>query len=352
MTYNWQQKDWPHFSYKIDNDLQYLMLRYAWNTGFISGFLISAPEDIKIFEEKDEYKEIAPYIQEKLKLSKEPTPPQNLRAENILKLITEIKQSYKKPLSERLLLDWHTQLFSGLKNQTGVGQWATKPRTVKDKNNIIHFQAPPAEQKQTLIEIERFINWFNETAPRQKKAIIFPLVRSSIAYLYFVSIHPFGGGNGRIGRAIAEKAVWQGFNCSFFPFSISQLIEAKKNDENYCQALKKAQCSNEVSAWIKYFSNIILEAQEKIISTMKFWARAKRLVNERQLKAISYMLKEELNGLNNNMSAQKYTAITKTSKATATRDLTDLTDKKILQSSGSGRSTVYLLNINIPVDCL
>jgi len=181
----------------------------------------------------------------------------------------------------------------------------------------------------------RFIKWFNESQKSIKK----PIIRSAIAHLYFETIHPFEDGNGRIGRAIAEKA-------------LSQSIAIESNKNNYYDALKAGQRTNEITDWINYFVKTVLDAQidaeqeiEFTLKKTKFFDQHKSELNERQQKVIRRMLQEGHQGFEGGMNARKYVSIASTSKATATRDLQDLVQKYIFRPIGGGRSTRYDLNI-------
>ncbi len=211
----------------------------------------------------------------------------------------------------------------------------------------VHFEAPPSERMTK--EMKRFITWFNETGPGGAKEIKKPAVRSAIAHIYFETIHPFEDGNGRIGRAISEKALSQGVRRPIL-LSLSRTIEAGRNA--YYDALKAAQRSNEVTPWINYFVNVILDAQinteEQIDFTLKktkLFDRFHDQLNERQLRVVQRMLEEGPAGFEGGMSAKKYIAITRTSKATATRDLQDMVEKGALITSGGGRNTRYQVNL-------
>jgi len=198
-------------------------------------------------------------------------------------------------------------------------------------------------------EMERFIGWFNDTAPGEAREIKKAPVRSAIAHLYFESIHPFEDGNGRIGRAIAEKALSQTIGRPVL-LSLSQTIEADK--KSYYFFLEASQRSNEITGWVKYFVSTILTAQiqakKSIDFTLKkarFFDKHKDNLNERQLKAVRKMMEVYPEKFEGGMTAKKYVSITQASKATATRDLQILMDLEVLTIEGGGRSTHYFLNI-------
>lgn len=174
-------------------------------------------------------------------------------------------------------------------------------------------------------------------------------VRSSIAHAYFETIHPFEDGNGRMGRAISEKALSEGMGKPAL-ISLSRTIEANK--KVYYNALKEAQSSNDLTKWINYFVGVAVDAQaeaEELIAftvkKSKFFDRYKNKLNERQMRVTNRLLEEGPKGFEGGMTAKKYMAIAKTTKATATRDLQDLVEKRVFIVSGGGRSTSYDVNL-------
>jgi Fic family protein len=213
---------------------------------------------------------------------------------------------------------------------------------------IVHFEAPPSDR--VGAEMNQFINWFNRSGPGQPEAISNPLIRSGISHLYFESIHPFEDGNGRIGRALAEKALHQGLGQPTL-ISLSNTIEKDKN--GYYGALKKAQRSNEITSWLDYFAGTVTQAQQDAeqliqftLKKTKFFDLNRSRLNERQLKVISRMLEEGPDGFAGGMSAKKYMAITTPSKPTATRDLQELRDLGVFIPTGGGRSVRYSLELD------
>jgi Fic family protein len=213
-------------------------------------------------------------------------------------------------------------------------------------NPKIHFEAPPSDRLHKEMNI--FIEWFNTSNPKGK-APLPPLVRAGVAHLYFVCIHPFEDGNGRIARALAEKSLSQ---CIGQPslISLSKIIEKQK--KNYYSALDVSNKDLEITGWLEYFSKTILEAQnysqsmiEFLVKKAKFYEKNTALLNSRQEKIIARVFQEGHEGFKGGLSAENYLSITSTSRATATRDLQDLVDKKILNKKGQLKSTRYYLNL-------
>jgi len=365
MRYNWQQEDWPNFRYNLE-DMHEILFSIAKKVGFINGQQSNLPEDLQteiminlMVEEavktsaiEGEYinrLDIRSSIKNKLGVHQNHIKVHDRRADGIAELMLKVRNTFKQPLTENVLFDWHLSLLSSSLNPNLlVGRWREdkEPMQVVSGHHgkwVVHFEAPPSQKVPS--EMQRFIHWFNNTAPGKTQAIEFPPIRSAIAHLYFESIHPFDDGNGRIGRAIAEKALMQGFG---FPslLSLSTTIEAHK--KIYYEALKQASRSNEITAWIQYFVDLVLNAQidtqaqiNYIISKARFFDSFSDKLNERQMKVIKRMMDTGIKGFEGGMSAKKYMAITGTSKATATRDLQDLLAMHAFKQIGSGRSIRY-----------
>lgn len=367
MSYNWQQKDWPKFSYSLD-EIEDMLFAFATETGHVSGLLNALPEDsrieaiidtmvaeaIKTSEIEGEYlsrQDVVSSIRNNLGLNETEETVKDKNSRGAGELMVDVRHTYAEPLTKEKLFAWHKMILSESK-RINVGVW----RKHKDPMQIIsgaigkekvHFEAPPSSRVSE--EMKKFIKWFNDTAPGGKNEIKKAPVRSAIAHLYFETIHPFEDGNGRIGRAIAEKALAQTLGRPVL-LSLSRTIEGKKN--LYYKALEQAQQSNDITPWINYFVNTIFAAQMQakelvdfILKKAKFFDRFKLVCNVRQDKVVKRMLDAGPEGFKGGMSAKKYIAITKTSKATATRDLQELLQMEVLKLEGAGRSTNYFLNI-------
>ena len=364
MNYNWQQKDWPNFQYEEDK-IGVTPLGFGLASGQMEGILIGLPDEkkneaiidllvseaIKTSEIEGEFlsrQDVRSSVIKTLGLEQEPKQVRDQRAKGIAKLMVTIRKNYKQPLSEAVLFQWHKLVMSGNKKLV-AGQWRSHSSPMQIVSGAVgkekvHFEAPPSASVPK--EMQGFINWFNETAPGQPKAMSNAMVRSALAHLYFESIHPFEDGNGRIGRAISEKALSQGLGQPII-LSLSSAIEKKR--EAYYKALKNAQRSNEVTKWVVYFAITVVEAQKEAKKVIDFsLLKAKFFdvhtgMNKRQTKVINRMFQEGPNGYEGGMNAKKYMSITKTSKATATRDLQALSDAGIFNLIGAGRSVRYEL---------
>jgi len=358
--YNWQHKNWPEFTFdssSIDNVLMKFMLK----AGELKGIISALPEDIStetiiqiMVSEAIKTSEIEGEIINRidvmssirknlgLPISKE---PKDKNAIGLSQLIIDVRNTYRQPLTESKILEWH-KLLMGNNHRINAGQWrkGTEPMQVisgSASNPKVHFEAPPS--KNISKEMKRFIEWYN------KSEISSPIIKAAVAHLYFESIHPFEDGNGRIGRAIAEKALSQGFDHPIM-FSISKSIE--ENRSAYYIALQNAQQKLDLTKWIQWFASIIIFAQDDAEKTIqftvkkvKFFDKYDKDFNERQRKVINRILEEGFNGFKGGMNVKKYISITGTSKATATRDLQELTEMKVFLMNGAGRASSYQLII-------
>ena len=194
------------------------------------------------------------------------------------------------------------------------------------------------------------MQWFTRTS-RGGETPLPILTRAGIAHLYFVTIHPFEDGNGRIGRAIAEKAISEGLGHAAL---IALSLPINQCRKTYYEMLERSNKGNEITAWLVYFAQTILDAQaqaqglvEFLIAKARFYERLRGQFNERQDKAIARMMREGPAGFKGGLSAENYIRLTGTSRATATRDLQDLVEKRALLRTGSLKSTRYHLSIRI-----
>ncbi len=367
--YNWQQKDWPAFTYSLEAVEEALFL-FAEKTGHISGILKGLPENtqleaiidimvaeaIKTSEIEGEYlsrKDVISSIKNNLGLNKKIDLIRDKKAKGIGELMIDVRNTYEELLTKEKLFSWHKMVMLGTEG-VKTGAWRTHKEPMQVVSGAlgkqrVHYEAPPSNRIPG--EMNQFLLWFNETGPGGKKEIKKAPIRAAIAHLYFEAIHPFEDGNGRIGRAIAEKALSQGIGRPVL-LSLSRTIEANK--KAYYDALEKSQRSNEITSWINYFVKTILDAQieaeEQIDFTLKktkFFDRFKDELNDRQIIVIKRMLEEGPKGFEGGMTARKYISLTKTSKATATRDMQDLLEKGAFKlfGKGGGRSTRYQVNL-------
>lgn len=357
--YNWQLDSWPNFKYSTDN-LPPIVIAFAREFGIANGLMTGLNEDlkqvtlieiliaeaIKTSEIEGEYmsrEDVMSSIKKNLGL-KDAKIVSDKRASGIAKLMTTIRQDTMEELSLEMILGWHQILMEGFpKINAGAWRKGEEPMQIVGGKETVHYQAPPSHRVPD--EMKGFLQWFHQDELEVKDEVTKALLKAAIAHLYFESIHPFEDGNGRIGRALAEYTISNTLQSPVL-LSLSKVIE--KNKKQYYNALKQAQSGLQITEWIQYFAKVILEAQidakqviEFTVKKAKFYDRFSTLLNERQIKAINRMLENGTDGFEGGMTAKKYMAITKTSKATATRDLQHLQELGAVEQIGAGRSVRY-----------
>ena len=367
MKYIWQHPDWPNFQYDLTKD-QDLLYQYALETGALSAQFDKSSErdaliEFMVFEAVNTSKiegeilaqeDVRSSLFNQLGLSQNPQNPRDPRAVGIAQLMIAVRETFNEPLSEGQLFDWHKMIMSNPSRDllSEIGKWRTSKEPMQVVSGPIgkqriHFEAPPSLQVPE--EMGRFIRWFNESHPITGTHKIPGPVRAAVAHLYFESIHPFADGNGRIGRAISEKALSQELQRPVI-LSLSSVIY--KNRRQYYQELSDASREDmNITRWVWYFVNTVYEAQIAaktqiafVLQKARFWNRFSSDINDRQTRVIQRMFLAGVDGFEGGISAQKYMKITDCSKATATRDLTDLYKKGCLTPfPESGRSTRYAL---------
>jgi Fic family protein len=366
MKWNWQQKDWPAFRHNA-GALAPLERQFLLHSGeFIGAFKhIDAPDKdaLKIELIGDEAlktTEIEGEILDRSSVQSSliqqfglgPGQPRIPAAERgIAEMMVDLYRSFGDPLADEVMFRWHRMLMGDGRSVGVIGGYRTHPDPMQvvsgpDYKRTVHFEAPPS--KQVAAGMKAFIRWFNGYGPGGKHPLE-PLTRAGIAHLYFVSIHPFEDGNGRIARALAEKALAQGIG---LPTLIALAYTLQRKREDYYAALERNNKDNDITDWLVYFANAILEAQattmkrvEFYVAKAKFYERMRGELNDRQDKAIARMFREGIDGFEGGMSADKYIAITGASRATATRDLQDLVAKGAFTRTGERRHTRYHLNL-------
>lgn len=268
--------------------------------------------------------------------------------EGIVQIMLDATINYLKPLTEDRLFDWHAALFptgrSGIFKIT-VGKWRNKETGVMQVvsgaigREKVHFEAPKHENVPK--EMKRFLEWFNQANDLDL------VLKSAIAHLWFVSIHPFSDGNGRICRALSDLLLAKSEDSSRRFYSMSSQIQ--KDRKNYYIHLEKTQKGDlDISEWILWYLSTLKSAitnsesvLENIINKARFWQINYNVdFNERQRKILNKLL-DHFEG---NLTSSKWAKLCGCSQDTAGRDINDLLGKNILKKSeSSGRSTHYIL---------
>lgn len=268
--------------------------------------------------------------------------------DGIVEMMLDATKHYSESLTEDRLFGWHAALFptgrSGMRD-IAVGAWrppeAGPMQVVSGPmgREKVHFEAPDAEKLPA--EMTAFLEWFNTESE------IDPVVKAAIAHFWFVTIHPFSDGNGRIARAIAEMALARADESSERYYSMSAQIETERNE--YYDSLKNCQqMTLDITRWLVWFleclGRVIDRAQETLSGVLRkarIWEKANAAkINERQHKVLARML----DGFEGHLNTSKYAKLAKCSNDTALRDIRGLLDEGLLiQNPGGGRSTSYRL---------
>lgn len=367
MQWNWQQPDWPNFRWSSDA-LAALEARFLQQSGIMIGVVKHLGEDDRTNVVLDVMTDEAMKTSQiEGELLNRDSVQSSLRREfgletehrrippaerGIAEMMMALYRGFADPLTDEVLSDWHRMVLSGRSDVEAVGRYREHEDAMQvvsgplHKPNI-HFEAPPSQVMSQ--EMALFLDWFAACGPGGKTPLP-GLTRSGLAHLYFVSIHPFEDGNGRIGRAISEKALSLAIGQPSL-IALSQTIQRKRSA--YYDALEAANKGNEITEWLVYFAQTVLEAQEHslalidfLLKKTRFHDRFRERLNPRQEKAIARMFREGLEGFKGGLSAANYITITGTSRATATRDLQELVALGAMGQTGTLRSTRYHLIFN------
>ncbi len=365
MKWNWQQPEWPDFTYESQL-LESLENDFLHGTGLFFGAYrhldgqerdwlkveIIGDEALKTSEIEGEYlnrENLQSSLRKYFGLKTDDIRV-SLAEEGIADLMVNLYNTYKNPLSHETLCRWHRMLTRGRDDLKCVGRYREDEVAVVSgplHMRRIHFQAPPANRVEA--EMEGFVRWFNRSAPGGD-APLPALTRSGMAHVYFESIHPFEDGNGRVGRAVSEKALAQ---CLGQPTLIPLAKVISGNRKDYYGALGDVNTKNEITQWLLYFAHTVLDALGYTKTYVEFLIRKARLlerlrgkINPRQEKCLLRMFEEGPEGFTGGLSAENYISITKATRPTATRDLSDLVAKGALLRTGERKYTRYHLNID------
>jgi Fic family protein len=364
--WNWRQSDWPDFRFDAGR-LAALEEKFLREAGFYSGTFTHLADEKRdllavemMSEEAMKTSEIEGEILNResvqssirrqfgLSTDSQRIPPAE---KGISELMVELHKQFDATVDESRLLHWHGLLMNGRRDLSSIGGYRVGGDPMQVVSGAIydpkvHFEAPPSSMVPG--EMHRFLEWYARTTPNGDNRLPV-LTRAGICHLYFVSIHPFEDGNGRIGRALAEKSIAEGLG---HPVLIALSATIHRTRKTYYDMLEHSNKRNEITDWLVYFAKTILRAQGESQSWLDFLIKKTRMLdrlrghlNERQEKAVLRMAREGPNGFKGGLSAENYLAITGTSRATATRDLQDLVEKGALVSSGQLKGTRYRLVI-------
>lgn len=366
-TWIWQQPNWPKFVWdanEISNPLVQARLAQGKLHGVahilnadlsseaLTSILIQDGITTSAIEgERLHLDAVRSSVANQLGLPNVGLPKPDRAIDGLVEVLLDATQKHNQPLTLQRLCNWHGALFptgySGLREiRVGQMRGAEPMRVVSGRigHETVHFEAPPYEQIDT--EMSRFIDWFNSDDSQTLDG----LIRAGVAHLWFITIHPFEDGNGRIARAITDMALAQDERLTMRLFSLSaQILAVREAYYNILESTQKGEM--DITAWLKWFltqiQNAVELAQLTVANTLnkaKFWmTHQTKPLNERQRKVLNRML-DAKDGFEGGMNTRKYMSLTKTSRATAYRELAQMVEWGCLQANEKGgRSSGYLI---------
>ncbi|MCC5887780.1 MAG: Fic family protein [Gammaproteobacteria bacterium] len=363
MRYIWQDENWPALKWD-----EQALLPLLTKVSYEQGRLLGKMEGLGFEALKDEahLQAMTDEVVKSSEIEGEFLPPNEVRSsiarhlgmkhvkdlvpssravDGIVELMTDATTNYHRPLTRRRLFKWHASLFptgrSGLTKIT-TGQYRDGPVQVVSGAigaENIHYEAPPADRLNA--DMADFLDWLEDPGTMN------PLLAAGLAHFWFVTLHPFDDGNGRIARAIADMALARAENSARRYYSMSKQIRIERNDYyKMLESTQKGSC--DITAWQEWFLSCLRRAIEDangtvdtVLQKARFWQRfADQPLNERQTKVLNRLL----DGFEGKLTTKKWAAMTRSSHDTALRDIKDLIERGVLeQAPGSGRSTSYVV---------
>ncbi len=374
MTYIWQSPNWPAFEWQSDEFTTSLanvrldqgrLIGRVESLGFRTReatFLQALTDDVvkssAIEGERLDEQQVRSSLARRLGIDIDGFVTPSRSIEGIVHITLDATNDCFKPLTEERLFQWHAALFPTGRNEWGhrlrVGDWRDDSGGRMEivsgafAHEKVHYVAPPAERLET--EMEAFLDWFNGSQQMD------PLLKAAIVHLWFVAIHPFGDGNGRITRAIADMVLARGGRGAQRLYSMSAAIE--KSRAGYYEALQSATTHEDldITKWIQWFLDRLSSAVGAALLTLdnamlknEFWqSHVGRDLNPRQAKVLNRLLEGNFEG---KLTSTKWAKLTNASQDTASRDIADLLAKGMLRKGeAGGRSTAYELVMDVATD--
>jgi Fic family protein len=366
--YIWEKPGWPDLSVRLE-DLAQPLATAHFARGEIAGVLralgaadrerieLDALADTALETSDIEGERLSPdsvraSLARRLDLAHRVRSPADPRADGVVAMTVDATLNAAEPLTKERLFRWQADLFPDAPRSLTVGAWRKAnddPMQVVSgpvSARVVHFEAPPASR--VAREMKSFLTWFE--SPQEQGAPPLPrLVHAALAHLWFLTIHPFADGNGRIARAIADLALARAEQQVAPYVSLSRQIRKERNA--YYDAIRSAQRGGlDVTAWTLWFIDCYRRAMADTISSVDGLLRAAAFwrdhtgteINARQRKVLERYLAGDFQGW---LNSRNYSAIAKTSADTAQRDLADLVGKKIaFANDGRARKTSYRLD--------
>jgi Fic family protein len=362
--YIYENPTWPHFTWNQETLLEPLA-----NTTFLQGEVLGRMKSLgfelqresnwhvvseniisssEIEGEHLNYGQVRSSVARHLNIPYAQSEISDHHIDGIVSMMFDAIENYNTPLTLERLFIWHASLFptgfSGMR-RIRVGQLRSdeegRMQVVSRSNGpmeIVHFQAPEATQ--LPIELSQFLSWINSPSKQH------PIVQAAIAHLWFITLHPFDDGNGRLARAITDMMLSRSDGTGKRFYSMSAQIQREK--ESYYAILEETQKGTlDVTGWLLWFLDCLSYAIKASASTVdsvlikaRFWQEAaKYTITETQRKMLSLLLDD----FKSNLTSSKWARICKVSQDTAIRDIKDLVQKNLLEQKGQGRSTHYVL---------
>ena len=364
-TYIWQAKDWPNWRYELESlvhrlaDVSHaqgkLMGRLADVGATLRGqaSLSTLTDDVvktsEIEGEQLDVGSVRSSIARRIGVDIGALAPVDREVEGVVDMVLDATSNCSAPLTRDRLFGWHAGLFptgySGL-SRIKVGGWRNDASGAMQVvsgpvgRQRVHFEAPPAARLD--VECARFIDWANSPSTLP------PLIKAGLAHLWFVTVHPFDDGNGRIARAIGDLFLARADASPLRFYSLSSQIQRER--KAYYAILERTQKGNlDVTEWLDWFLDTLHRAIDQaqltldtVLARTRFWQRwPTASLNERQVELVNRML----DGFDGKLTSSKWAAIAKCSPDTALRDISDLLARGVVRKSeAGGRSTSYELN--------
>lgn len=367
LTWIWQQPDWPRFHWQDELVLP-LLRTVRLKQGILLGktgaicnevtletaldnLLQNIISSSAIEGEQLNVQSVRSSLAKRLGLNLTLPYPTTERSEGLAQMMLDAINNLSIPLTIERLFQWHQWLFPNAVTsiyEIQVGQLRGEDPMQVISGRIdkptVHFEAPPRSQLES--GMAAFIDWFNQS---QNDTTLDPLLRAAICHFWFVTLHPFDDGNGRMTRTLTDLALAQEDRQSIRLYAMSATILAKRND--YYRILEESQRNSmDITLWLIWFLRTLEDSLQSAISKMdrtliksRFWQRFQEIeLSAEQIKVLNRMLDGGEKGFDQGISASQYQKVAKVSKATATRHLADLLAKGCIEKlPGGGRNTRY-----------
>ena len=371
--YIWELENWPKFVWNIE-ELAHRLAAVHQQQGQLLGQSGDLSEELDLQAQMDalmqnairtseiegeilNVESVRSSVARQLGLPRAGLRDSTVQTDAIVGMLLEATKNLETPLTQGALCQWQAALFPegpGLVTPIGIGELRGKAAMQVVSGRVdrptVHFEAPPRDQLEQ--ELAEFLRWFN-----QPPKALDGLLRAGIAHLWLVTLHPFDDGNGRVTRAVTDRALAQAEQQSIRFYSLSAAIMERRK-EYYVQLEQTQKGGMDITPWLSWFLSVLEDAVkqgqarfDRVLKKTRFWQRHSQTpLTERQIKVLNRLLdvgaaQEGAKGLEQGINAEKYKSLAKVSKATATRDLTDLLEKGCLTKlPGGGRSTRYAID--------